>query len=358
MKAVKNIKTIFHGVTNFRVRRILYIAIFWTLIDIINWLLLNYPFPQEIFFKLLLRSTLVFVMSMIMGYLFVYTLRSVFRNSTMMVNFIAKTFILLVAALLMNFFINLLENTIFLGFSFNQSIHIYLNETMHINWLIRKTLYWIILFVVTQLYLEINDKYSPGVFLDILKGKYTHPKTENRIVMFIDLKDSTPIAEQLGHEQYFLFIRRFIADVSMALIEYNGIIYQYVGDEIVVSWPLNDRNISKCLAAVILSRKNIQKRSEKYRRKFGIIPEFRVGIHSGEVTVGEIGVIKKDLAMSGDTMNTTARIRSACNELNEKFIVSKDFISHSVLKSWQAESLGVVELKGKSEAIELFSLKI
>ncbi len=358
MKIVKNIKHFFKGVTNFRVRRILYIAIFWTLIDIINWLLVNYPLPENIIFKLLLRSTLVFVMSVIMGYLFVYTLRSVFRNSTMMVNFIAKTFILLVAALLMNFFINLLENTIFLGFSLQQSFHIYLNENVHLNWLMRKTLYWIILFVVTQLYLEINDKYSPGVFLDILKGKYTKPKTENRIVMFIDLKDSTPIAEQLGHEQYFLFIRRFISDVSLALIEYNGIIYQYVGDEIVVSWPLNDKNIKKCLAAVILSRKNIQKNSQKYRRKFGIIPEFRVGIHSGEVTVGEIGVIKKDLAMSGDTMNTTARIRSACNELNEKFIVSKDFISQSVLKSWQAESLGEVELKGKSEAIELFSLKI
>ncbi len=293
-----------------------------------------------------------------MGYLFVFTLRSVFRNSTLMVNFIAKTLILLVAALLMNFFINLLENTLFHGFSIGRAVDIYINENVHLNWLIRKTLYWIILFVVTQLYLEINDKYSPGVFLDILKGKYTQPKTENRIVMFIDLKDSTPIAEQLGHEQYFLFIRRFISDVSLALIEYDGIIYQYVGDEIVVSWPLNDKNINKCLAAVILSRKNIQKAGEKYRRKFGLIPEFRVGIHSGEVTVGEIGVIKKDLAMSGDTMNTTARIRSACNELNEKFIVSKDFISHSALKSWQAESLGEVELKGKSEAIELFSLKI
>ncbi len=358
MSIVKNIKHYFYGVTNFRIRRILYIAVFWTLIDIINWLLVNYPLPDDVIFKLLLRSALVFIMSMIMGYLFVYSLRSVFRNSTMMVNFIAKTFILLTAALLMNFFINLLENTIFHGFSVRRAIDIYLSENVHINWLIRKTLYWIVLFVVTQLYLEINDKYSPGVFLDILKGKYTKPKSENRIVMFIDLKDSTPIAEQLGHEQYFLFIRGFIKDVSLALIEYNGIIYQYVGDEIVVSWPLKERNVKKCLSAVILSRKNIQKNSSKYRRKFGIIPEFRVGIHCGEVTVGEIGVIKKDLAMSGDTMNTTARIRSACNELNEKFIVSKDFIDHSVLKSWQAESLGEVELKGKAEPIELFSLKI
>jgi len=57
-------------------------------------------------------------------------------------------------------------------------------------------------------------------------------------------------------------------------------------------------------------------------------------------------------------MNTTARIRSACSELNQKFIVSKDFVDSADLKEWQTESLGIVELKGKSEGIELFSLKI
>ena len=103
---------------------------------------------------------------------------------------------------------------------------------------------------------------------------------------------------------------------------------------------------------------NIQKNGEFFRRNFGMIPDFRVGIHTGEVTVGEIGVIKKDLAMSGDTMNTTARIRSACNELNQKYIMSKDFVDGSNLKEWQGESLGIVDLRGKGNGIELFSLKI
>jgi adenylate cyclase len=89
-----------------------------------------------------------------------------------------------------------------------------------------------------------------------------------------------------------------------------------------------------------------------------VVPEFRVGIHAGDVTVGEIGVIKKDLAMSGDTMNTTARIRSACSELNQKFIVSKDFMDAADLKEWQSESLGLIDLKGKSNGVELFALKI
>ena len=56
-----------------------------------------------------------------------------------------------------------------------------------------------IIFFITQLILIINEKYSPGVFMDILVGKYIQPKIETRIVMFMDLKDSTPIAEKLGH---------------------------------------------------------------------------------------------------------------------------------------------------------------
>ena len=176
--------------------------------------------------------------------------------------------------------------------------------------------------------------------------------------MFIDLKDSTPIAEKLGHVKYFFFIREFIYQISMAIIENEGRIYQYVGDEIVVSWSASKNNVRNCLSSVIMSRKNIQRKSESFRRKYNIIPEFRVGLHIGDVTVGEIGIIKRDLAMSGDTMNKTARIRSACNELNHHFIVSKNFVEASGLKPWQTESLGLVDLKGKDQSIELFSLKI
>jgi adenylate cyclase len=215
-----------------------------------------------------------------------------------------------------------------------------------------------VLFVLTQLIIEVNEKYSPGVFMDILLGKYLEPKIEKRIVMFIDLKDSTPIAEKLGHQQYFKFIREFIYHISNALIEHGGSIYQYVGDEVVVSWPFRPQNTRRCMDSLIEARKNLQKNSERFRRIYGIIPEFRVGIHMGDVTVGEIGVVKKDIAMSGDTMNTTARIRSACSELNQKFVVSRDFRENIDLKDWQTESLGVVELKGKGNGVELFSLKI
>ncbi len=348
----------FSPARKYRFRTVLTIAVFWTIIDLVITLTVQLSHISDPLKKLLLRESLVFIMSLGMGYLFVFTLKRIFRHYPLGVSFLLKCLVLLAAAFLMNFIVHFIENKFILGQTFNSAIHTFIYKGISLIWFFQKIFYWLALFIVTQLYIEINEKYSPGVFKDILMGKYRIPKVENRIVMFIDLKDSTPIAEKMGHQQYFYFIREFIYDISMALIEHNGRIYQYVGDEIVVSWLNTKGNIKNSLMAVIGSRKNIQQKALYYRRHYNQVPEFRVGIHIGDVTVGEIGVIKKDLAMSGDTMNTTSRIRSACNELNQHFIVSADFVKNSDMQEFQTESLGKVDLKGKSVEIELYALKI
>ena len=74
--------------------------------------------------------------------------------------------------------------------------------------------------------------------------------------------------------------------------------------------------------------------------------------------MGEIGIVKKDLTMSGDAMNTAARIRTQSGELNQKIVASADFVKSIGLEDFQMESLGFIDLKGKKEALELFALKI
>lgn len=344
------------NVNKLRLRTILFIGIFWTLIDLV--IVLLRVDEEQHRHGLLFREILIFIVSLIMGYIFVYRLKKMLRHLPLWLNFLAKSFILLLAALIIVFLIQFLSNITFQKMSFREAYHYLQDYALYKDWLVKKVVYWLAIFFVTQLILIINEKYSPGVFLDILTGKYRNPREENRIVMFIDLKDSTPIAEKLGHHNYFEFIRDFIYLVSQAVIEFDGTIYQYVGDEVVSSWKCNDKNARKCLNTIIQSRKNIQRNSEIFRRKYDIVPEFRVGIHAGEVTVGEIGVIKKDLAMSGDTMNTTARIRSACNELKHHFVASKEFIDLGHLQDFQVESLGMVDLKGKDQKLELYNLKI
>ena len=341
----------------YRYKVVLFVAVFWTIVDLLAVAVFNKLPSGNLITQFLLREIIVFIMSAVMGYLLVFILRKLFRHYHLWISLLLKSTLLVIAAFVMNALLYALS-AVQSSFPIQNSFKNLLYEVQHVHLLVQKISYWLILIMITQLIIEINEKYSPGVFIDILLGRYVNPKTENRIVVFIDLADSTAIAEKLGHTQYFKFIREFIYNVSNALIEYGGRIYQYVGDEIVVSWMYSDKNLKQCLKAIIDARRNIQKDSINFKRDYDIIPEFRVGIHVGEVTVGEIGVIKKDIAMSGDTMNTTARIRSACSELNKKFIVSKDFIDKSSLEDFQAESLGMVELKGKKKEIELFHLKI
>jgi adenylate cyclase len=342
----------------YRIKQVITVAFFWTIVDLLTVVLRT---EQRLYGELnsiRLRETLVFSMSLVMGYLLVVKLKRAFRKIPLLFNFLLRSGVLILAAFLMNFIIHFAHSIIIRGHDIERAWELYQMDTFRSLIWINKIIYWLGLFLLTQLIIEVNEKYSPGVFMDIMLGKYVQPKIQKRIVMFMDLKDSTPIAEKLGHQLYFKFIRDFIFHVSNALIEHGGSIYQYVGDEIVVSWLHEKDNTKKCLSAVISARRQIQKAGEHFRRHYDMMPEFRVGIHLGDVTVGEIGVVKKDLAMSGDTMNTTARIRSACNELNQKFIISKDFNDNSDLKDWQSESLGIIELKGKGAGIELFSLKI
>lgn len=367
MKWAKSIKGKFSVINRYRYKWVVIIALAWTLIDVIGWLrFMSHPYadrPDSVYTFLtpgavVLRAFIDYMMGLFMGYLLVFRLRKMFREYSLLINFIAKTLILIVASFFMNFLVHISYSLFTLHLSLDQSFMNFKGEVFHRAWLLDKMTDWFRIFIMTQLLIEINEKYSPGVFVDILLGRYINPKIEKRIIMFLDLKDSTPLAEQLGHQVYFRFIRDFIASISMALLEHDGRIYQYVGDEVVVSWNYSERNMVRCVQAVIDARKAIQKRSGEFRRKYGVIPEFKAGIHLGDVTVGEIGIIKKDLAMSGDTMNTTARIRTACTELNHKFIASKDFVDRINLKDWQTESLGIFDLKGKSSSIELFNLKI
>lgn len=346
------------NVTKYRIRSIIYISLFWTITDFITVLLRDDPYSSRHAESLAVRELLIFVLSLLIGYLFVYKLKRFLRHYPLWLNFLLKSVILLSSALLLSFFIQFANSIMVLNNSMSDAIKTIIDYALYKNWLVQKVIYWMVIFFITQLFLIINEKYSPGVFMDILLGRYIHPKVEKRIVMFMDLKDSTPIAEKLGHVLNFTFIRDFIYQIASAIIEYDGTIYQYVGDEVVASWVFEKDNTRKCMDVIIRARRNIQKRSEHFRREYGIVPEFRVGIHVGNVTIGEIGVIKKDLAMSGDTMNTTARIRSACNELNHNFIVSKDYIDNIDLKEWQSESLGLVDLKGKGSGVELYMLKI
>jgi adenylate cyclase len=206
---------------------------------------------------------------------------------------------------------------------------------------------------------QVNKKYGPGVLVPLLMGKYRKPREEERIFMFMDLKSSTAAAEQLGHVRYSALIRDCFADINEMLFPYCAQVYQYVGDEIVLTWPASEGlHDHLCIRFFFACKSRIQRRSHHYLSHYGIVPVFKAGVHMGLVSVVEIGEIKKDIAYHGDTLNTTARIQSVCNGYNRDLLVSEYLLEktgdHPLMRK---EHLGMILLKGKSEEVGVLGLE-
>jgi len=211
--------------------------------------------------------------------------------------------------------------------------------------------------LLTIVILEVIDKYGPGGFWGMLRGKYIKPRIENRIFIFLDINNATTIAEKLGHKEYFRLLRDFFAEITIPLLANGGEIYQYVGDEVVLSWKNTALNKQRCFRFLRLSFFLLKRREAKFMKRYGIGPTFKAGIHSGEVTAGVIGIVKKDLVYSGDTLNTAARIRSKCHELEESFVVSGDFLhDFSTPFAYKVNEIGEMEFKGRAEKEKLYSV--
>lgn len=354
-------------VKKYELKIIILIAISWTLVDLGLFFLrmassvlpVKYFEPETNTIEaILLREVNVLLLSLIIGFIMVSILRQFLRTSSLWMNLLVKTLILVLVAMIMNFVIYVSYLMLLRDVPWSEAIDRFWGNTTRPEWIVPKMTEWVLLFIVTQLAIEINEKYSRGVFFDIMAGKYLQPQEEERIILFVDLRNSTPIAEKLGHKEYFEFIRDFIYCISAGIMEHDGRIYQYVGDEIVAWWPSSRINAKKAISSLLESRKIINKNTEVFKRAYDMLPEYKAGMHSGNVTVGQVGISKKELVMSGDTINTASRIRSACNDLNQKFLVSKDFLDLTGLEDFQVESMGMVDMKGKNNVMELFALKI
>ncbi|MBQ4819580.1 adenylate/guanylate cyclase domain-containing protein [Aquimarina sp. MMG016] len=203
-----------------------------------------------------------------------------------------------------------------------------------------------------------TEKFGKGVFIKMLLGKYKNPQEEKRIFMFLDLKDSTTIAENLGHFKYSQFIQDCFYDLNEVVPKYDAEIYQYVGDEAVLSWPYKKGLANNnCVDLFFAFQQKKQSKTKYYEEKYGVIPEFKAGLHGGTLMVTEVGVIKKEIAYHGDVINTSARIQAECNKHRVLLLISERLLQDLKIGNYlSSKFLGSVLLKGKQEEVNIHTI--
>jgi adenylate cyclase len=210
------------------------------------------------------------------------------------------------------------------------------------------------------LIISVNDLLGPGVLFAFAAGRYHNPRIEERALLFIDMRSSTAIAERLGELHYLSLLNRFVGDVSFAVAEAGGGIHKYVGDEVIATWRLAPgANPPACVSAVFAALERITAQGPTYEREFDVVPDFRASLHCGPVAVGELGSLRREIALIGDTMNTAARILEACRDTDNRVLASAALIERlaTLPPGVTRRRLGEFPVRGKERRLELEALE-
>ena len=223
----------------------------------------------------------------------------------------------------------------------------------------RDALIAVALAVLITSILQVRRLHNPGELRGLLFGKYYYPQEESRVFLIADLVGSTAHAERLGPVQYSGLIRDLFTDVSEAILAWRGEVYQYAGDEVIISWR-TERGASgsegvSCFFEMISS---LSARASDYRERYDAVPELRGAVHGGQVVTTWVGEAKRELAFHGDALNATARILELCKERRAQLLISADVLDRvSLPPGLTATSQGEFELRGKQERVRVSAIQ-
>jgi len=193
----------------------------------------------------------------------------------------------------------------------------------------------------------------------LLAGRYHRPHAEKRFFLFVDVVGSTALAERLGSLQVHRFLSRVFTVFAEPIAACEGEIYQYVGDEIVVTWKeAEGRRETGPLRCFFQMRATLTRLSDAFRVHFNTEPQLRAAVHFGEVITGEVGEDRRAIVFHGDVMNVAARLEQATRETGARFIASEEALQAlGPIQDLQCRDLGRLALRGRLEPVRAFAVE-
>ena len=340
---------------NYKLKNVSYYSIIGTVVGALIGYLLNYIDKMDVPSPTLRGLFVGFFVGSTIGLCEEFLIFDKFRTKTYFFLLMFRTFTYSFIFAFYELLINSGSNFLSRDFSISESIDSAVYKENYLRDLI-------IIAVISSLViaaLQIKRLHKPGDLIKYVTGRYHLPEETDKIFLFIDLKSSTSIAEKLGNTKYSSFLIDYFHDMTNAVLMSKAEIYQYIGDEVVLTWSFPDgTKYSRCIHCFYDIWNTMEMKKKNYLEKFGVYPQFKAAIHAGRVSVTWIGDIKKEIVYHGDVLNTTARILSECNRYDQSFLTTEYMLEKLELPEYlRAELVGELQLKGKQKKMKIFGLK-
>lgn len=198
--------------------------------------------------------------------------------------------------------------------------------------------------------------FPPTMNADLLRRGYTPNSGKERYIvsMFVDMRGSTKLAEaRLPFDVVFL-INRFLGASSQAVIDAGGKPNQFVGDGLLALFGLEVDRQAACRQALRAAAKvaaNVDEMSRQFVTELLEPIQFGIGIHGGEVIVGDIGFKEHTVFTAlGDAVNVAARLQDMTKTLDCKVVVSEEVCAAAGLAD-DALMRRTVTIRGRDEPV-------
>jgi adenylate cyclase len=222
------------------------------------------------------------------------------------------------------------------------------------------TIYSAAMSVGMNLLLAIGNLIGPRALSNFITGRYHVPVIENRFILFVDIAGSTGLAERLGGVGIHRLLDRTFRLLTQSVVDYRGEVLNYVGDEVIVTWPEKSGAVDwRPLRCFLTMRQTLEKAAPQFEREFGAAPKIRGSLHFGTVTVGEIGDVKRAIVFNGDAMNIASRLEQLSRETDGGFLASA--AATAAFRSpppLALRDLGKVPIRGRVDGIDVVGLGV
>jgi adenylate cyclase len=202
-----------------------------------------------------------------------------------------------------------------------------------------------------------GQQVSPAIVEDLMRKQYRVTSELKFVcVMFLDIRDFTPFAEQHTPQEVVGYLNMLFVPMIEIITRHHGIINQFVGDGFMATFGAPLSNGNDCSNAVAAATEILEHIRTMVGRQ--AIPETRIGIgiHAGEAVVGNVGSsIRQQYSITGTVVILASRIEQLNKHFDSSFLVSRDVWEQAGATA-SHEPLGPVQVKGHGEPIEIYRI--
>jgi adenylate cyclase len=211
---------------------------------------------------------------------------------------------------------------------------------------------------LTMFVIQMSQLVGGRTLRNVVLGRYHRPRDEHRFFLFVDIVGSTALAERVGAAAVHRFLNIVFGLASDVVDDHDGEIHQYVGDEIVVTWPVKEgRRGARPIRCFLAIAAGLATASPALQREFGVTPRVRGALHAGPVITGEVGKSKREIVFHGDVMNTTARLEQLARDVDRSFIVSAEALAQlDERDGYVLEDLGPRAVRGRAAPVLVYAV--